>query len=113
MVESPDTGGRRHYRGQAPLWSRNGRELYYRDHDPAAGGNMMAVSVDLSGEEPQIGTPRVLFPSPYQGEGDVSPDGRFFLLKQTPEESRSRAIELIINWFDDLEMKNEAVRLRR
>ena len=102
-------GGRQfavsHGGGQAPLWSRDGRELYYRDRDPAAGGNMMAVSVHLSGEEPRIGTPRVLFPSPYQGEGDVAPDGRFFLLKQTPEESRSRAIELIINWFDDLETK--------
>jgi Tol biopolymer transport system component len=107
---TPLSGGGRqfvvsHGGGQAPLWSRDGRELYYRDRDPALGGNMMAVSVDLSGEEPRIGTPRVLFPSRFQGEGDIAPDGRFFLLKWTPEESRSRTIELVMNWFDELQTK--------
>ena len=107
---TPLAGGGRQFAvsqggGQAPLWSPEGRELYYRDRDPATGGNMMAVSVDLSGPEPRIGTPRVLFPSPYQGGGDVAPDGRFFLLKGIPEASPSRAIELIMNWFDELQTK--------
>jgi serine/threonine-protein kinase len=107
---TPVAGGGRQYPvsaggGQAPLWSHDGRELYYRDRDPATGGNMMAVSIDLTGPEPRIGTPRVLFPSPYQGDGDVTADGRFLLLKPTPEESRSRTIELVMNWFDDLQAR--------
>jgi hypothetical protein len=88
--------------GSAPLWSHDGRELYYRSVDPTQGGDMMVVSVDTSGVEPSIGTPRVLFPSPYQGEGDVAPDGRFLLLKMAPQQSPARVIQLMLNWFDDL-----------
>ncbi|HUE86917.1 MAG TPA: protein kinase [Vicinamibacterales bacterium] len=88
--------------GQAPIWSRDGRELYFRDRDPAAGGTMMVASVDLSGNEPQIGTPRVLFPSPYQGNGDLAPDGRFLLLMPTAAASPSRVIQLVMNWYEEL-----------
>ena len=66
---------------------------------------MMAVSIDLSGSEPRIGTPRVLFPSPFQGEGDIAPDGRFFLVMPTPQESPSRVIQLAMNWFEELRTK--------
>lgn len=91
--------------GWRPLWSPDGRELYYRDVDPTQGGNMMAVSIDTTRAEPRIGAPRVLFASPYQGEGDIAADGRFLLLKRTPQESPSRVIELVFNWFDDLQAK--------
>jgi Tol biopolymer transport system component len=91
--------------GQVPRWRRDGRELYFRDRDPATGGNMMVVSVDLSGAEPKLGTPQVLFPSPYQGDGDIAPDGRFLMLKPTPLESPSRVIQLVVNWFDELRAK--------
>ena len=91
--------------GHRPLWSRDGRQLYYRTVDPTQGGAMMVVDVDLSQREPRLGRPRVLFESPYQGDGDVHPDGRFLLLKKTPEEAASRTIELVLNWFDDLREK--------
>jgi serine/threonine protein kinase/Tol biopolymer transport system component len=91
--------------GYIPLWSPDGRELYYRSVDPTQGGNMMAVSVDISGPEPKIGAPRVLFASPYQGTGDIAPDGRFLLVKRTPQESPSRFIELVFNWFGELQEK--------
>jgi Tol biopolymer transport system component len=94
-----------HGGGQVPRWRRDGRELYFRDRDPATGGNMMVVSVDLSRAKPQLGTPQVLFPSPYQGDGDIAPDGRFLLLKPTPLESPSRVIELVMHWFEELRAK--------
>jgi eukaryotic-like serine/threonine-protein kinase len=90
--------------GWNPLWSRNGREVYYRSINPEQGGDMMVVSVDTSGPEPRTGKPRVLFPSPYQGEGDVGPDGRFLLLRFR-QESPTRFIQLIFNWFEELEAK--------
>jgi Tol biopolymer transport system component len=68
-------------RGANPLWSPDGGELYYRSINPEQGGDMMVVSIDTSGPEPRTGTPRVLFPSPYQGQGDIGPDGRFLLLR--------------------------------
>jgi len=94
-----------HGGGYRPLWSRDGRELYYRSVEPAQGGNMMVVSVAGKGARPQIGTPRILFPSPYQGEGAIAPDGRFLLLKPTRIESTSRVIQVVLNWFDELHAK--------
>lgn len=104
------TGGRRRIPvstggGFSPLWSRDGRELYYRNVPTSQGGDMMVVSVDLGGPEPRIGRPRVLFPSPYQGGGDIAPDGRFLLLKGIPEASPSRVIHLVFNWFEELQAK--------
>ncbi len=91
--------------GFAPLWAPDGRELYYRSVEPAQGGEMMVVSIDATGAEPKISTPRVLFESPYQGEGDIAPDGRFLLLKRPPQEASARAIQLVLNWLDDLQQK--------
>jgi Tol biopolymer transport system component len=91
--------------GHNPLWSPDGRELYYRSDIPERRGDMMVVSIDTRGREPKIGTPRLLFQSPYQGEGDIAPDGRFLLLKPTPEESPSRVIQVVFNWFRDLQVR--------
>jgi serine/threonine-protein kinase len=95
------TGG-----GRQPIWSRDGRDLHYRTAAAeSAAGDMMAVSIDATGPQPVIGTPRVLFPSRYQGEGDIAPDGRFLLLRPTPQASPSRVINLVLNWFEDLQAK--------
>ena len=91
--------------GYSPLWSRDGRELYYRDVNPTQGGRMMTVSVDTRENEVQIGTPRVLYANPYQGDGDIAPDGRFLLLQATPQEARSRVIQLVVHWFEELQAK--------
>jgi hypothetical protein len=65
----------------------------------------MAVSIDTRQSEPRVGAPKVLFDSPYQGSGDVARDGRFLLLKRTPQEASARVIQLVLNWFDDLQVK--------
>ena len=88
------------------LWSSDGRELYYRTRPPEQGeGDMMAVSVDTTGPDAKVGTPRVLFPAPYQGDGDLTEDGRFLLLRRTPHESPARAVQLVFNWFTELHAK--------
>jgi Tol biopolymer transport system component len=91
--------------GARPLWSRDGRELYYRSPNTTSIGNMVAVSVDTTGGTVTASTPRVLFHSPYQGDGDIAPDGRFLLLQRTPDESPSRVIQLVMNWFEELQRK--------
>jgi dipeptidyl aminopeptidase/acylaminoacyl peptidase len=92
--------------GFVPLWSPDGGEIYYRDKVPTSGeGHMMAVPVDVSGPEPRVGAPRVLFPAPYQGDGDIGPDGRFLLLRRTPWELPARKIPVISDWFDELQAK--------
>ena len=95
--------------GFTPIWSPDGRELYYRTRNsPTASGEMMAVSIDTTSGEPKIGTPRVLFPAAFQGNGDIAPDGRFLLLQPTPKQSTARGIQLVLNWFDDLQAKAPA-----
>jgi hypothetical protein len=77
--------------------------LYYRTANPdQGGGQMMAVPIDTTAAEPKIGTPRVLFSGPFQGNGDIAEDGRFLLLRQTPRASPARVVQLVLNWFDDL-----------
>jgi len=95
------TGG-----GAEPLWSRDGRELFYRSRD-----GMMAVDIQT---QPvfQAATPRMLFEgrSYLIGRGpdyDISPDGqRFLMIKQV--ESRGPAlnqINVVLNWFEELKRR--------
>jgi len=92
--------------GFEPLWSPDGRELFYR-----LGNKMMAVSVET---DPAFapGNPKLLFERQYYLEAggarsyDVSPDGqRFLMIKEGDgaEDQRNRT-ELIVveNWFEEL-----------
>ena len=90
-------------RGTEPTWSRDGRELFYRD-----GYRMMVVEVET---EPDfdVGRTRLLFEEPYDTDPnsvgnsnyDVSLDGQSFLMI---ERSENQASELVvaINWFEEL-----------
>jgi serine/threonine-protein kinase len=95
------TGG-----GNVPLWSRDGRELFFGSLD---GRQMLAVPVQ-SGSTLVAGRPKVLFETtmgvsvsgrPY----DVAPDGRFFIIRSVQTEaSGGTASNLIVvqNWFEEL-----------
>jgi eukaryotic-like serine/threonine-protein kinase len=99
--------------GAAPLWSKNGRELFY------VNGNrdMVAVTV-AAGPEPQIGEGRVLFhmrdewylePQEYYTPYDVAADGRFLMAKNITPATMTRAPLIVVdNWFAELR-----ARLRR
>ena len=97
--------------GLWPLWSHDGRELFYRSQDA-----FMQVSVKT---EPafSLETPKVLFQGAYSyvasgrmiGNWDISPDGRRFLLLKPPEsaseapvEEGPRKINIVLNWFEEL-----------
>jgi serine/threonine-protein kinase len=91
--------------GREPMWSRDGRELFYRN-----GEKMMVV--DVSAEVDKAGAPTLLFEGPYDvkiGSGasnyDVTPDGQGFVMIRTPETSESTGttqITLVLNWFEEL-----------
>jgi Tol biopolymer transport system component len=90
--------------GQRPRWSRDGRELCYRQGDA-----VMAVSVD-TGAGFRAGKPRRLFAGPYRGESqemafDVSPDGRRFLMIKSDAAATLRQINTVQNWFEELKQK--------
>lgn len=87
--------------GTLPMWSRDGRELFYRQNNDA----VVAVIVDTAGEF-RAGTPQVLFRGPYAAAGgdrtfDVAPDGRFLLIR-SDEAASGRQLNLVTNWFEEL-----------
>ena len=94
--------------GVQPVWSRDGRTLYYR-------GPRSIMSVAISHREPyRVGAPEALFPDDFvrgQGVGhtsyDVAPDGRLFLL-QALSASGDASVDSIqfqvaLDWFEELE----------
>jgi hypothetical protein len=87
--------------GSGPVWSRDGRELFYR-----AGDDLISVQVQTrSGLV--LGEPTKLldlseYDSGYLHEFDVSADGQRFLVIRTNRESRPTRLDVILNWFEEL-----------
>ncbi len=88
--------------GREPVWSRDGRELFYRQ-----GEFLMVVLVETSDSDITFGPERVLlsgWPSRRYGGGsqyDVALDGNRFLMLQRPEATPSH-INVVLDWFDEL-----------
>jgi Tol biopolymer transport system component len=80
--------------GTAPRWRGDGRELFYL----APNGKMMAVDV-LAGQEFQAGTPTPLFQTPPGAiVGDVTADGKRFLLVAPVGPIASVPFTVVLNW---------------
>ena len=80
--------------GTAPRWRRDGRELFYL----APNGKMMAVDV-TAGQAFDAGTPTALFQTPPGAiVGDVTPDGKRFLLVTPVGPSASAPFTVVLNW---------------
>jgi Tol biopolymer transport system component len=87
--------------GTGPLWSRDGKELFY-----AQGNAMMAADIST---EPvfHASTPKKLFEGSYDWDRscnyDVSPDGkRFVMIKPAGGDMQTREMRVIVNWFEAL-----------
>jgi serine/threonine-protein kinase len=100
----PDPGGRWQIStdgGDEPVWSRNGRELYYRNGD-----KMMAVPIQTTPTF-TAGAPKTLFEGQFTRLGwlranyDVSRDGRFLMIKGE-EQPFPTTINLVLNWFSEM-----------
>ena len=97
----PDVGGRQELisssGGLQPLWSKDGRELFFRE-----GNRLMSVPVQISPDR-SFGSPEVVFEGEYSfapGRNyDVSADRRFLMVKNAPLPSQ---ITVVTNWFQEL-----------
>ena len=88
----------------APVWSSDGRELFFRSN-----GSTFVVDVEAEESRFRAGRPRALWTSmladtdldlPY----DVSPDGQFVVI-QTPQGASPDSHEhlsVVLNWHDEL-----------
>jgi Tol biopolymer transport system component len=88
--------------GTAPLWRRDGKELYF-----AQGRKIMAVPVTY---QPVFspGAPAELFEQAarfFQPEYDVSADGKRFVAQAKPAGQQPLAVHVVHNWFEEFRGK--------
>jgi Tol biopolymer transport system component len=90
-----------HGGGTVPRWRGDGRELFYLAPD----GKMMAVEV-IAGEDFHAGTPTPLFQAPPGAVvGDVTADGKRFLLVTPVGASASVPFTVVLNWTEELKQR--------
>ena len=90
--------------GTEPVWSRDGRQLFYRNGD-----RMMSVGNPLQPTF-RATTPEVLFEKPYwyrryYAGYDVTRDGRFLMIKENEQVAAARVMNVVLNWFEELKWK--------
>jgi Tol biopolymer transport system component len=92
--------------GNAPLWSPDGREIYYRL------SNRLMVVEATGGTELYPGKPHTLFVVPPRPGGplrnyDITPDGTRFIfmtdVEPAPNSQPVRQLQIVFNWFEELE----------
>ena len=88
--------------GYMPVWSRDGRELFFLSGPRRT--RVMSVRVSAGAGGPQLGRPELLFEQSMGGSVgfglaryDVTPDGRFlFATAETPKPSTE--IRMVLDW---------------
>jgi len=83
-----------------PIWSGNGKELFFRD----ANDILYACAIKRNGDEIEVGTPQRLFRVYLPGVGvpyDVSADGQRLLVNLAEEEGQA-PLRLLTNWPEEL-----------
>ena len=96
--------------GRGPVWSRDGREVFYRNGD-----RMMAVPVQISPAF-TIGKPRMLFEGNWTANSitnadyDVSADGQRFLMVEAEKSAVAAELRVVVNWFEELQHQTAGVK---
>jgi serine/threonine protein kinase len=92
--------------GREPVWSVDGRELFYR-----RGNQMMAVEITME-KELEVIDHVELWEAPYFSQElfgtnyDVAPDGRFLMLGvPDPSESGPENINVFLDWLGQIERR--------
>ena len=94
--------------GTRPLWSRDGKELFFLDQ------NRQMTTVPVTGKRAlAFGRPQALFDTAafglvgQQRNFDLAPDGkRFLMVKNLPPLATVPPLVLIQNWFAELRAKS-------
>jgi hypothetical protein len=102
-VEAFQASGFRHQisvgGGGDPVWSRDGRTVFYKNRD-----DLFRVGVDRS-RGFSAGKPERLFERQYVRadlDYDVAPTERFLMIKPSEEELKPSQLKVVVNWVDEL-----------
>ena len=89
--------------GVEPVWSRDGRRLYYR-----SGSSVMAAEID-PGARSRTGAPHRVADGTFQPGAmaglpnyDVARDGRLLMIAQTAAQAQPDNLSVTVDWFSDL-----------
>jgi Tol biopolymer transport system component len=103
--------------GSYPMWSRDGRELFYRRQTTSAElGTLAVIDTSIAGGSPRFTNERVL---PIQGfqiffgnrDYDITKDGKRLMViipEGKTEAARAparRQINVVLNWFEELKAR--------
>jgi Tol biopolymer transport system component len=96
--------------GQHPLWSRDGRELFF-----IAGDGMMTSVPIQPGALFGHGRPTRLFPAGHYyvdvvRNYELTPDRKAFIMVKNATPDERQSIVVVTNWFDELRAKMGAAR---
>jgi Tol biopolymer transport system component len=78
-----------------PVWSRDGRELYFMS---LADRKLMSVEVKGDGKSFQASIPKPLFEVAAVGQFDVNRDGRFLIQAPAEQTGASVPLTVVVNW---------------
>ncbi len=92
--------------GREPVWARSGQQLFYRNDNNQTMAVEIVTQPTLTSRRPQL-----LLEEQYQdlpipsAAYDVAADGRFIVTEDAglSDESARTQIQLILNWFEELE----------
>ena len=86
--------------GSEPIWSADGREIYYRSLQ-----RVLAVTITTKPSF-ALGARRVLFEGPYVdsslGGYALRPDGKGFLMLRQQGVSSTAQINIVLDWAEEL-----------
>jgi len=91
--------------GAQPVWSPDGRELFYR-----IGLKTVAVSIQAQDQTLSVVNREVLFEGAYVSHSNpaglayygISPDGKRFLMMKEETAQQQAPINVVLNWFEEL-----------
>jgi hypothetical protein len=96
--------------GMEPVWSRDGKELFFRDGDRLMtapvrpGSDLSFAKASVVFEKPGF----LSLPFTEFRQYDVAPDGRSFVMIQLPAENTPPAVPVLVtNWFAEVGRKLE------
>ncbi len=94
------TGG-----GQSPVWSRNGKELFYWSAEQIWVASYAVLGDSFRAEKPRAWSPgRVPQPAGFLSRFDLHPDGKRIAVLKAAEQTEVRRdkVVFITNFFDEL-----------
>jgi Tol biopolymer transport system component len=100
LISYPDAGQKHQVSiagGGIPRWRADGSELFY----VSAEGELVAVDIETT-PTLQLGAPHPLFELSGR-DYDVHPSGRRFLIVRTERDARPGQINVVLNWFEELQ----------